>query len=107
MKAKILKKLKEIDNLLFSDTSFILGLLANLGLVTATYIFFSAITSLAILENITKIWNVNIFTIIYLLLHVAAFKTLIEENKRLKIGLVISNILVLLVLIKMYLTILL
>jgi len=72
MKVKILKKLKKIDNLLFSDNLFILGLFVNLGLVTATYIFFSAITSLAILENITKIWNVNIFTIIYLLLHVTA-----------------------------------
>ena len=104
MKVKILKKLKKIDNLLFSDTLFILGFFVNLGLVTATYIFFSAITSLAILENITKIWNVNIFTIIYLVLYGLAFKTLIGENKKLKIGFVVSNILILIVLIKYYIT---
>lgn len=104
MKVKILKKLKKIDNLLFSDTLFILGFFVNLGLVTATYIFFSAITSLAILENITKIWNVNIFTIIYLILYGLAFKTLIGENKKLKIGFVVSNILILIVLIKYYIT---
>ena len=104
MKVKILKKLKEIDNLLFSDILFILGFLTNLGLVTASYILFLVITDLSFLENITKIWRVNIFTIIYLILHVMALKTLIGENKKLKIGLVVSNILILIVLIKYYIT---
>ncbi len=107
MKSKILKKLKKIDNLLFSDNLFILGLFTNLGLVTGSYILFYSIISLSFFENITKIWEVNIFTIIYLLLHITAFKTLIGENKKLKTGFVVSNILVLIVLIKYYITLLL
>jgi len=106
MKSKISKIYKKIDDFLFSDTLFILGFFVNLGLVTATYIFFSATTSLAILENITKIWKVNIFTIVYLVLYGLAFKTLIGENKKLKVGFVVSNIVVLIVLIKYYITIL-
>lgn len=107
MKSKISKIYKKIDDFLFSDTLFVLGFFVNLGLVTASYIFFSGIISLSFLENITKIWKVNIFTIIYLVLYGLAFKTLIGENKKLKVGFVVSNILILVVLIKYYITILL
>ncbi|GAI95451.1 unnamed protein product, partial [marine sediment metagenome] len=75
MKVKILKIYKKIDDFLFSDTAFILGFLANLGLVTGAYIIFYSIISLSFFENIIMIWRINIFTIIYLLLHGMAFMT--------------------------------
>ena len=108
MKKEILKKLRKIDDLLFSDWASALGLLTNLGLVTVSYILLLIIiTDISFFEGISNIWKVNIFTIIYLLLSGVTFKTLIGKNKKFNTGFVISTILVIFVLVKIYIIILL
>jgi len=94
------KKIKEI---FLSDNIALIGFLTNLGLITLTFVINLIIKRLISTENLTELWNLNIFSITYILLYVLAHKELLIENAKFKAGFVLAGIIVAILIIKEYL----
>jgi len=97
-----LEKIKEV---LFSDNIALIGFLTNLGLVTITFIINLIIKNLVSTE-LTDLWKVNIFAIIYIILYALAYKEALVDNVKFKAGFVLSGIIVAVLIIKEYILLL-
>ena len=93
-------KIKE----LFSDNLSLLGFLTNLGLVTSAYVIFYILGDFVSLKSLSNLNQLNIFSIIYLILLGITYKWGLEKVPiKLKAGFVLSIITVALVIALTYL----
>ncbi len=97
MKQEITKRLK----IYFLSPFFKLGFLANLGLVTLTYIGYLILRNNLILSSI---WKLNVFTVIYLVFYFLIRNDLKKlKNDFTEAGFVFASIIVLLLVVLSYL----
>tara|TARA_Y100000310_G_scaffold142808_1_gene142282 strand:+ start:60 stop:371 length:312 start_codon:yes stop_codon:yes gene_type:complete len=95
--------IKNAYKLLTEDNLSYLGFIANLGLVTFSYILLWSTKVLFHLNDVSQITNLHIFSAIYFLLFFYNYKWAIGENNKFNLGFELSATMVSLTIIILYL----
>ena len=88
---------------LIQDSTFLLGFLSSLGLVSLTYIIDYAISDILSLNKLEYFTSLTIFLITYVMLFSMTYATIIGKNKNFNMGFVSSGVIVVIVLLRSYL----
>lgn len=95
--------LKNINNLLFSDTLALWGFLANLGVVTLTYIILYLFSNYIFsFEGFSFLTKLSIFSLTYFVLLGILDKTVMGKNKNFNAGFLLSAIFVTLIILAIF-----
>jgi len=87
----LIKKNHKFEENYLSGPIPILGLLANFGLASISYLIILEINRWA---EMSTLWNLNIFSIIYLTFYLISLKYIVKKDNKLRFGFILSFILI-------------